>query len=64
MPDTDDDEAQPLTLVEWIARQRRNFVLQRAKAHTELDALLDQQQARMEGDFHRVERDLHEHTRH
>lgn len=63
--DADDDgPEQPLTLTAWIARQRIDFQLIRSRAHQELDALLDQQERRMELDFHRVQRDLNELTQH
>lgn len=43
-----DDDAQPLTISEWIERKRLEFQLLRASVHQQLDSLLDAEQLKME----------------
>lgn len=38
----DDDEQQPMSLDQWLERQRQDFLSWRALAHAKLDIALDQ----------------------
>lgn len=53
-----DDDQQPLTLDEWLERQRVDFAAQRVQAHADLDALLDEQWATIAADRQRIDRDI------
>ena len=54
-----DDIEQPLTIGEWLIRKRQEFQLLRASVHTQLDALLDREEAKMEQEVEQSLRELH-----
>jgi hypothetical protein len=58
------DDAQPITLDQWLARRRAEVAALRAQAHAAVDERFAEDERRLALDLERLRREMREQTQH